>query len=230
MPVSVWLVAPVISTWVKVPGSPMPSKFTALLWLVRPRSRVGRCATALDEHLHRAADEPLRALVGVALDDLDEALHPLHLHVVRHDALRELGGFGVPARAEDERERGVELHGLADLQRLLEVLLRLAGEADDDVGRQGDVGDAGADHLDAVEESLARVGAAHRLQDAAAAGLERQVDVLADRVELSVHVDDVLLDVLRVRRGVAHATNAGIDPTSRSSSAKSRGSGRRSRP
>ena len=42
-----------------------------------------------------------------------------------------------------------------------------------------DVGDVLADQRDAVEVALAVVGAAHRLEDAGGAGLQRQVDVLA---------------------------------------------------
>ena len=48
--------------------------------------RVGP-AGPLDQHLHRPADEPLGALAGAALDQLDEALHPLAL-----DRVRDLAG------------------------------------------------------------------------------------------------------------------------------------------
>ena len=59
-----------------------------LLWRVRPRrrARVG-AARPLDEHLDRAPDEPLRALAGAALDDLDEPLEPRDLLGVGHEAL-----------------------------------------------------------------------------------------------------------------------------------------------
>src|SRR5436309_9145065 len=39
-PVSVWLVAPVISTRTSSPGEARPSKLTTLLWVARPRRHV----------------------------------------------------------------------------------------------------------------------------------------------------------------------------------------------
>jgi ribosomal protein L34E len=54
-----------------------------------------------------------------------------------------------------------------------------------------------ADQGDAVEVALAPVGAAHGLQHAGGAGLQRQVDVLAERRQLGVGTDDVLAHVLR---------------------------------
>ena len=80
-----------------------------------------------------------------------------------------------------------------------EVVLGLAREADDDVGAEGDVGDRRAHAVDELEVALARVGAAHRLEDARRARLERQVDVLADRVALGDRGDHRLAEVLRVR-------------------------------
>ena len=76
-PASVWLVAPVIWTGTISPGSARPSKFTTLPWRVRPRTRPVGARRALDEHVERPPDEPLRALARAPLDDLDEALHPL---------------------------------------------------------------------------------------------------------------------------------------------------------
>src|SRR3954469_8150631 len=169
--------------------------------------RVG-ARRALDEHVERPADEPLRALVRAPLHDLDEALHPLDLHLVRHDALGDLGRVRPAARRVDEREGAVVADLLADLERLREVLLGLAREADDDVGRQRAVGDVLADQRDAVEVAPAVVRPAHRLEDPRRARLQRQVDVLAERRQLGVRADDVLAHVLRVRARVADAVDA----------------------
>ena len=65
-----------------------------------------------------------------------------------------------------------------------------------------------ADQRDAVEEALAAVGAAHPLEHARGARLQRQVDVLADGLELGVGADDVLGHVRRVRARVADALDA----------------------
>ncbi len=52
---------------------------------------------------------------------------------------------------------------------------------------------------DELEVALARVGAAHRLEDARRARLERQVHLLADRVALGDRGDHRLAEVLRMR-------------------------------
>ena len=71
-----------------------------------------------------------------------------------------------------------------------------------------DIGDVLADQRDAVEIALAVVGAAHRLQDAARAGLQRQVDVLADARQLGVGANHVLAHVLGMGARVADALDA----------------------
>src|SRR4051794_33425303 len=105
-----------------------------------PQARGVGPRAALDEHLELAADEALRALVGAALDDLDEALHALDLDLVCDDSLAQRTGLGPAARREDERERAVVADLFADGEGLCEVLLGLAREADDDVGRDRGVG------------------------------------------------------------------------------------------
>ena len=77
--------------------------------------------------------------------------------------------------------------------------LRLAGEADDDVRPEREIGNRRPHALDELQVPLARVRAAHRLQDPRGARLERQVDVLADRVALGDRGDHRLAEVLRVR-------------------------------
>ena len=125
---------------------------------------------------------PTRARVslgGDALDDLDELLDPLALDLLRN-LVGHRGCLGAGARRVDERERAVEADLLDDFERLGEVGVCLAGEADDDVGRQREVGDRCAQLADEREIAVARVRAPHRLEDARRAGLERQVRVLAD--------------------------------------------------
>ena len=115
-----------------------------------------------------------------ALDDLDQALEALALDVLRH-LVGHVGRLGAAARRVDEGEGVVVADLLADVERLAEVVLGLAREADDEVGRQRDVRHRGADAVDEGQVALARVGAAHRLEHARGARLQRQVQVLADR-------------------------------------------------
>ncbi len=139
---------------------------TTLLWRVRPRMprRVGS-AHPFDEHFHRATDEALRALMRTPLDDLDEALEALDLDLVRNEPLAQARGLRAAPRREDEGEGAVVADLLDDLEGLLEVVLALAREADDDVGRERDVGHVLADQRDAVQVALAIVGPPHRAQD-----------------------------------------------------------------
>jgi hypothetical protein len=71
-----------------------------------------------------------------------------------------------------------------------------------------------ADERDAIHVAAAVVRAAHRLEDARGAGLQRQVDVLADALEGRVGEDHVLAHVLWVRAGVADAVEPvdGVEP------------------
>ena len=65
--------------------------------------------------------------------------------------------------------------------------------------------------LDERQVALARVRAAHRLEDPRRAGLQRQVDVLADGVALGHRGDHRLAEVLRVRAREADP----LDPVDR---------------
>ena len=93
-------------------------------------------------------------------------------------------------------------------EHLLEVLIRLAGEADDEIRRQAHVGDGRADAAHEVTVRLHRVDAVHRLEDAVAAVLDRQVDVLAEVLAVADGRDDPVREVLRVRGHEAHAADA----------------------
>src|SRR5207248_7668605 len=103
-----------------------------------------------------AADAGRVALERDALAELDQPLDALRLHLVRH-LVRHRRRLGAPARREDEGKGAVEADLLDDLERLAEVLLGLAGEADDEVAREGEVGDRGAELADEAQVALARV-------------------------------------------------------------------------
>ena len=111
-------------------------------------------ARALDEHLLDAADTLVVAPRAHALDELDESLDPLELHLVRN-LIGHRRRVGAGARRVDERERAVEADLLDDLDRLAEVVLGLAREADDDVGREREVGDRRAQRSGESEIALA---------------------------------------------------------------------------
>ena len=85
------------------------------------------------------ADERDVLLPGQAAHQRHQALQPLAGDVVRHGVLEAGRGRPLPRRIL-ERVGVVEADFLDERQGLLEVLFGLAGEPDDDVGRERDPG------------------------------------------------------------------------------------------
>ena len=105
----------------------------------------------------------------------------------------------VPAARVDERERALEAHRLDDLERLGEVVLRLAGEPDDHVGAEREIRHGSPQCLHQAEVAVTVVRSTHTLQDPRRARLQRHVDVLADTGALDDRRDHGLAEVLRMR-------------------------------
>jgi len=150
---------------------------------------------------------------GEALHDFDQALDAFRLHVLRH-LVGHRGSLGAGARAEDEGERSVVAHLFDHLDRFGEVLLGLAREPDDEVGGEREVGDHGAQLVDERHVTLPTVRAPHRLQDPRRPGLERKVNVLADRIALRHRDDHGISEVLRMRAREANPVDA-VHPVQR---------------
>ena len=217
---------------VSSPGAASPAKLTTLLCRVRPRRRSGSVARAPSTSTSTVRPTNRWRARAPAAARPREPFHALHLHRVR-DEPSAISAASVPRRGrEDERERAVVADRSTTCERLLEVPLGLAGEADDHVGGQRDIGDVLADQRDAVEVALAVVCAAHRLEDPRRARLQREVDVLAHARKLGVGADHVLAHVLRVRARVADALDARRSRRSPRAAPRSslRVRGRRSRP
>src|SRR5437016_3456938 len=101
--------------------------------------RIGATRT-LDEHLFDPSHSLLVPFVRDALDDVDQALDTFSLDVLRY-LIRKLGGLRTSPRREDEGKGPVVADLLDCVDRLPEILLRLAGEADDQVGRERQIRD-----------------------------------------------------------------------------------------
>ena len=100
LPASVVEVAAVISTSTISPASAVPSKFTVLLWRVRPRRREASVRLGPSTSTSIVApDEALRALARAALDQLDQPLHALDLDR-RAGPGRRRSAASVPRRGE----------------------------------------------------------------------------------------------------------------------------------
>jgi len=163
---------------------------------------------ALDEDfLHRAEQRGVAAL-GVGAEQVQQDLVALLHHRLRHLAVHRRGrGAGANGVLEDVGH--VVVARLEQLARLGEVILGLAREADDDVGREIHPRHHGAERIHDFAVALARVGTVHRLEDAVAARLQRQVHVRAQLGQAAIGLDEVLLEAARVRRGEADARDAG---------------------
>ena len=124
---------------------------------------------------------PMRPVLGEGRA-LDHDAQPLEA-LGRDGGIDEAVDHGRPPRCpagrEDERVGAVVLGGGDDLERALEVVVGLAGEADDDVGRHRQIGNGGAGRRQPLEVALGGVAAVHRGQHAIGAGLQRVVQVLA---------------------------------------------------
>src|SRR5271170_7201591 len=74
----------------------------------------------------------------------------------------------------------VELGFAYELGEFVEIILRLAGEADDERCAKGYAGDGGADLFEGLEEDLSVGSALHTLEDVAGGVLQRHVEVFAN--------------------------------------------------
>ena len=152
---------------------------------------------SLDEGEHGAAELLLVGVVRLLGDLFRETVEAVLDDLVGR-RVHDLGSGSARALGVDEREGGRE-GGLANQREgLEEVLLFLAREADDDVGREGEVWHRGAQPRDELEVLLARVAAVHGLQDARRAALDREVEVGHHRGGLRHGGDDLVGEVLGV--------------------------------
>ena len=126
-----------------------------------------------------------------------------------------------------EREGGGESDLAHERERRLEIGVGLAGEADDEVGGEGDVGARAAHALDDVEIVAPRVAAVHRGQDAVGARLHRQMQIGRERRVLGVGGDQLLVHVVGVRGRIAQAQHAGDFAAAASSAGEVAGRRRR---
>src|SRR3546814_438801 len=89
--------------------------------------------------------------------------------------------------------------------RRLKILFGFAGEADDEVARDRDIGAHGTHALDDAKIAVDRMAAVHRGEDAVAARLHRQVEEGHQLVDLAMRGDQPVGHVVRVARRVADA-------------------------
>jgi len=84
------------------------------------------------------------------------------------------------------------------------------GEAGDDIGSNGRLGEAVVDELDAAGVVLGAVPAVHGGEDAVGGGLQRHVKVLGDAIVGGEQIDQVLGDIERFDGADAEAFHVGF--------------------
>src|SRR5204863_157603 len=113
------------------------------------------------------------------------------------DFVRECGGFGARTRRKREDMKIGEGQTFDKGYRGGVVVFGFAGEAGDDVGADGGVGETLMDECDAARIVLGAVPAVHGGQDAVGTGLQRSMDVLGQAIGRSKEIDEVSGNVKR---------------------------------
>ena len=112
--------------------------------------------------------------------------------------VRQLSGNGAGALGID---KGKQLHvfdPLDQIKRCLEILFRLAGEADNDITGEGYTGDFLLSIIDQVHILGNRIVAVHFFQDTVTTGLHRQMDMLAQVILRGNGIDQLTAGILGV--------------------------------
>ena len=169
-------------------------------------TRVASCRT-FDQHaLHGADHAPAdraRLFVQLRLQPLEACL----LLGVR-DVVGQRGGWRAGTLAVDETEALVETHLAHEGERALEIFFRLAGEADDEVGRQADVGSDFAQLAQFLLVLEHRVAALHQREHAVRAALHRQVQEIRELRHVAIRIDQAVAELDRMRGREADALDA----------------------
>jgi hypothetical protein len=128
-------------------------------------------------------DQPCVLGARHAADDRDQALQALGGHAVRHGLFDAHRRGAVPG-GELEGVGVVVADGFHERDGVLEVVLGLAGEPDDEIGRERDRRDSLPQRRDHLKVALARIAPQHALERAVRSALRGEVDVLAHRGRL----------------------------------------------
>ena len=167
----------------------------------------GPARRALHQHRQRAVDQGGVVGAGRTLQLVGEDLHPLLLDGGRH-VVRPARACGAGARRVGGDVGHVELELAHRAAGLLELLIGLAGEADDDVRGQRRPWQDPADLRDDAAVAVQPVVAVHADQDLVVPGLQRQMHLLGDRRVSGHRLEHLGRHVLRVRRRVVDPDRA----------------------
>ena len=164
-------------------------------------------AAPIQEHRHGAADAAPVERQLLIVEQVLQGRQALALDGVRN-LIRQGRRRGAGADTVLERIRLGESDVFGQPQCGPEVRLRLAGKADDEIRRQGDIGPRAAQAVHQPPVSVARVAAVHGGQHAVRPRLHRQVQIRHKLGHVPVRRDQFVVHVGGVRRGVADAVHS----------------------
>src|SRR5690606_950327 len=161
---------------------------------------------AVDQDALAAADHLAADVQGILVDALLQDGEALLLHLHRH-IVGQVRRRGAGTGAVDKAEAGVETDVGNQVHGRLEIRVAFAGEADDEIGAEGNVR---AQFFQAAQLRLVLdggVAALHHRQDAVGTGLHRQVQVADQLRYLGIDIDQRIGKLHRVTGGVADAVD-----------------------
>ena len=162
---------------------------------------------AFHQHVDRASQIALVRLERALLHEIHQAVETLLDHLARCVVVHGRSRRALALRI-DEREHLVVAHLVHEAVRVLEVLGGLAGESDDDVGGQRDVGYGVTQLRDKRAVMIARVAAVHGRKHRIRARLHGKVQRRHERAQRGEPADDLVVEVLRVAGGEPQALDA----------------------
>ena len=165
-------------------------------------------ARSLDQHADGPACHGGGGGKGELLLRFQQAVHAGGLLSVGR-WVGQLGRRGAGALGIDEGKQLHIAHLTDEVERCGKVLLRLAGEADNDVAGEGHTGNFFLGVADQIHVLRDVVVAVHLLEQPVRAGLHGQVDMLAQMLLRGNRVDELAAGVLRMARHEADLVVAG---------------------
>ena len=135
-----------------------------ILGTLAQQDRIVLFTRSLNERGNHSMKLTLVILVCRGLDNLNQAVETLENNLMRRRIVN-LGGRGTGTLGIDE---GIGLSiadRLSKRERLLKVFFSLAREANDNVGRERDIGHAVANAIDQAQIVLACITAIHLFED-----------------------------------------------------------------
>ena len=156
------------------------------------------------------ASVELSELFGRDFVDEGFGFVPAGFFDVRRDGVWHVVSGRSRARGEAEEVYVIETRGLDEIDRFLPVFFRFAGEADDEVCRNADFGDVGAQVVKEREIGGDRGSASHGGQDGVAAALDGDVEVRAETGFVAPQAPEIFAHVPGFDGAQADAFDGGL--------------------